>query len=79
MDNHTPPHIAPELYRLPDVCTTLGVGRSTLYKLLATDPEFPRPVRVTTRAVRWRRVDVERWARSRPVAARPPRPHERGW
>lgn len=58
--------IKPELYRVPDVCAVLGVSRSTVYKLVETDPSFPRQVRVTSRAVRWRRLDIEEWARTRP-------------
>ena len=63
-----PKQTLPELYRLSDVCAVLGIGRSTVYKLVETDPEFPAQVRVTSRAVRWRRVDIEQWAHSRPVA-----------
>ena len=62
----------PVLLRLADVCQSLGVSKSTVYQLLDTDPTFPSPVQVTARAVRWRRADVEEWARSRP-SARPRR------
>ena len=62
-------HVTPELYRSRDVCATLGIARSTLYELIKTDG-FPQPVRVSKRAVRWRRIDVEEWARSRPAARR---------
>ena len=73
MDTPTTPPITPELYRLPDVCRALGLGRSTVYALLEQDASFPPPIRVTRRAIRWRRTDIEHWARTRPIA-RPPRP-----
>ena len=55
----------PEFYRITDVCAVLGVGRSTVYKLIQTDSDFPQKVQISSRAVRWRRVDIEEWVRSR--------------
>ena len=72
MSAHQQPKPDPALLRLADVCRTLALGRSTVYSLLNSDPSFPSPVRLTARAIRWRRVDVVEWAESRP-AARPPR------
>ena len=63
-------HIMPELYRLGDVCAVLGVGRSTIYTLMESDPTFPEQVRLSRRAVRWRRTEIEEWARSRPAIKR---------
>ncbi len=64
------------LYRLRDVCVAVGLSRSTVYELVKTG-RFPPPIRVATRGVRWRRSDVERWASSRPVAARLPHPESK--
>ncbi len=72
----TTPQPLPELLRLQDVCSMLALARSTVYTLLTEDPSFPPPVRVTRRAIRWRRIDIEQWARTRP-AARPPRPERK--
>ena len=66
--------IIPELLRLQDVCTMIGISRSTIYALLAEN-RFPAPICVTRRAIRWHRTEIEQWVRSRP-AARPPRPTE---
>jgi prophage regulatory protein len=44
-----------------------GLGRSTIYRLMADD-QFPPPVRLTKRIVVWRRADVEQWFETRPVA-----------
>lgn len=45
----------------------LGVGKTTLYKLLAEDPTFPRPVALqpNCRSRRWRRDEVVAYAVSR--------------
>lgn len=44
-----------------------GLGRSTIYRLMA-DRQFPIPVRLSKRAVAWRRSDLERWSEGRPMA-----------
>lgn len=56
------------LLRLPTVMQLTGLGRSTIYRLMASQ-EFPRPVRISRRAIGWRSIDVSRWNESRPVAA----------
>jgi prophage regulatory protein len=45
-----------------------GLGRSTIYRLMA-DRQFPIPVRLSKRVVAWRRSDLERWSEGRPAAA----------
>lgn len=55
------------LLRLPSVIQATGLGRSTIYKLVA-EKKFPAPVRLTSRAVAWRRGDIERWTSERPLA-----------
>lgn len=56
--------LRPEFMRLPQVLKWTGLGRTTIYRLVA-DGEFPRPVRVGLRAVAWRLNDLERWSASR--------------
>jgi len=56
------------LLRLPHVLERTGLGRSTLYRLLA-EGLFPPPVRIGRRAVAWRADDIQDWIESRPVAA----------
>lgn len=58
---------AGELLRLPAVLQFTGLGRSTLYRLVATQ-QFPSPVKLATRAVAWRRAEVQNWADTRPSA-----------
>ena len=50
--------------RLPAVLATTGLGRSTIYRLVA-DGSFPSPVKLGRRAVAWRSADIERWGRTR--------------
>lgn len=57
------------LARLPTVLQLTGLGRSTIYRLVARG-SFPRPVRVGLRAVAWRWSDLEQWSRSRPTDVR---------
>jgi prophage regulatory protein len=45
-----------------------GLGRSTIYRLVAQD-KFPSPVRLANRAIAWRRTDLERWPEMRPTVA----------
>ncbi len=57
----------PSLFlRLPAVMKLTGLGRSTIYRMVA-DNRFPCPVRIASRAVAWRRTDLDRWSESRPA------------
>lgn len=60
--------IAPAFLRLPSVMRVTGLGRSTIYRLMA-DGQFPRPVQVASRAVAWRRSDIDTWTATRPVVS----------
>jgi prophage regulatory protein len=53
--------------RMPTVMRMTGLGRSTIYRLVA-DHQFPNPVRLGPRAVGWRRADIDRWSVDRPLA-----------
>jgi prophage regulatory protein len=52
--------------RLTVVMRMTGLGRSTIYRLMAED-KFPSPVRLAKRAIAWRRADLERWSEGRPT------------
>lgn len=52
--------------RMPTVMRLTGLGRSTIYRLIA-EQSFPCPVRLGRRAVAWRRTDLDRWSEARPV------------
>ena len=52
--------------RMPTVMRMTGLGRSTIYRLIA-DQKFPCPVRLGPRAVAWRRSDLDQWSEARPA------------
>jgi prophage regulatory protein len=71
VSRHSVPDTEPPrlLARLPTVLRVTGLGRSTIYRLVAHG-SFPRPVRVGLRAVAWRWSDLDQWSRSRSTDAR---------
>jgi prophage regulatory protein len=61
-----PPIVEASVFlRMRAVVRLTGLGRSTIYRLVAQD-RFPAPVKLASRAVAWRRVDLERWSEVRP-------------
>lgn len=61
--------VQPALFvRMAAVVRMTGLGRSTIYRLMAED-KFPSPVRLAKRAVAWRRIDLERWSAGRPTVS----------
>jgi prophage regulatory protein len=59
----------PPLLRLPAVLKATGLGRSTVYRMVA-EHAFPAPVRLGKRAVAWRRDDLRQWTSGRPSTSR---------
>lgn len=55
------------LLRLPLVLRVTGLGRSTIYRMIAKK-QFPRPCRIGDRAVAWRQIDIEAWIDQRSTA-----------
>ena len=65
-----PPNPAPPIFlRLAEVLRVTGLGRSTVYRLMAENG-FPPPCRLGRRAVGWRSDDIARWSAARPVSRR---------
>ncbi len=54
------------LLRIGMVVRVTGLGRSTIYRMMAT-ADFPSPVRLNNRVVAWRRTDLEKWTETRPL------------
>jgi prophage regulatory protein len=48
------------LLRISEVCAVVGLSRSSVYAKLR-GACFPRPVRLSERAVRWRTSDLDAW------------------
>lgn len=66
----SPAAVAP-LLRLPKVLEITGLGRSTVYRMIA-DRTFPIPVKLSCRAVGWKMREFEEWTLSRrPVREQP--------
>ena len=53
-----------EFLRMASVMRRIGLGRSTIYRLIDSR-DFPAPVKLAGRAVGWRRTDLERWSSAR--------------
>lgn len=68
LGNADQPGSAPYLLRLPAVLKMTGLGRSTLYRLIA-EGAFPPPVKLAKRAVAWRQEEVQQWVDTRARAA----------
>ena len=55
------------LLRRAEVQRRCGLARSTIYRLMRAG-EFPEPLQVGSRAVRWVETEVTAWLESRPRA-----------
>ena len=55
------------LLKRKEVETLVGLSRSAIYAAMARG-NFPRPLRVGQRAVRWSEADIESWLASRAEA-----------
>ena len=54
------------LLRLPEVEARVGLRKSSIYEMLGrTPPEFPRPVRLSRRAVCWPESAIAVWIAER--------------
>lgn len=52
------------LLRLPAVIEMTGLGRSTIYKLMAKG-QFPTSRRISSRLVAWSTADIDQWIETR--------------
>jgi len=51
--------------RLKEVMSLTGLGRSTIYKFMADETDFPKSVPLGGRAVAWVESEIEEWMESR--------------
>lgn len=51
---------AHQLLRLPEVEALVGLKKSKIYSLIQ-DGDFPLPVKLGARAVRWKANDIQSW------------------
>lgn len=47
------------------VATRYGVHRSTLWRWLKNDTDFPKPVALSPGCTRWRLIELEAWENKR--------------
>lgn len=52
------------LLRRKEVEDRVGLSRSTIYEMMSKG-QFPKPVKLGLRAVRWREEDVDAWIAAR--------------
>ena len=55
------------LLRREEVETRCGIARTTIYRLMRCG-QFPEPIKVGPRAVRWPASEIEEWLADRPRA-----------
>ena len=51
--------------RIQDVMSLTGIGRSTIYKFMAGETDFPKSMPLGGRAVAWVESEIEGWLESR--------------
>ena len=56
------------ILRMKQLIERTQLSRATLYMLMATDPTFPRRIKLTPRTVGWLESDVNVWIASRAAA-----------
>ena len=56
----TPANSTCAILRRPAVEARVGLGRSAIYAMMAKNL-FPKPVKLTAKAVGWRERDVSAW------------------
>ena len=56
-----------ELLTRSEVESLLSVRKSALYSWMR-ERDFPRPIKLSPRCVRWRRIEVEGWIQAQPRA-----------
>ena len=59
--------VSERLLRRQEVEARCGLARSSLYRLMR-EGNFPVPLKVGARAVRWREAEIEKWLTERPRA-----------
>jgi prophage regulatory protein len=48
-----------------DLAIRFGVSRQTIWRLVKSDPNFPKPIRLTAGCTRWLLSEIETWEASK--------------
>lgn len=60
-----------QILRLPAVIEATGLSRTSIWRLVRAN-RFPQPIRLTAKAIGWKRTDVQSWIDTRePVGGHP--------
>lgn len=57
-----------QILRMKELVKRTGLSRATLYTLIATDPTFPKKIKLSARSVGYLESEVDAWIASRAVA-----------
>ncbi|MYG26741.1 MAG: AlpA family phage regulatory protein [Boseongicola sp. SB0677_bin_26] len=55
------------ILRLPELIETVGLQKAAIYSAIKAG-DFPKPIKLTKRAVGWRTEDVQQWLEGRKAA-----------
>ena len=58
-----------QIIRLPEVCKSTALARSTIYKLVS-EGTFPEPIKLTPRSSGWLVSEVNEWISNRVLESR---------
>lgn len=61
-------YVPSRLIRQPEASFMTGLSKSMMY-LLISRGDFPKPRKISKRAVAWSAQEIEAWAQSRKIAA----------
>lgn len=61
-------YVPSRLIRQPEASFVTGLSKSMMYLLIARG-DFPKPRKISKRAVAWSLEEIEAWASSRKIAA----------
>ncbi len=54
------------LLPIQDVSKRIGLGKSKIYEMVGEET-FPRPVRLSPKAVRWKQSEIDAWIAALPT------------
>ncbi len=52
------------IFRMNELCQIYGFSRSTIYRLIESG-RFPKPIKISARAVGWISTDLDEWLATR--------------
>ena len=52
-----------------DLAIRFGMSRQTIWRVVKSDPTFPKPIRLTPGCTRWLLSEVEAWEASKRITA----------